>query len=242
MAPPSSPNAVSKLRLPLHHWHVAHGARMIDLDGWQIPASYDGEREPSATSLSFVDLSAFAKVSLRGSGVAAATGALLGDTPAAKSLGVTTLAGNILACRLTEEHLLLLGNGPRLELRMGDFDLRISAQDFDCQCPQRNIVVANATSAFAGFVLIGSSVERILSQVIAADLSAAALPKECCIQTNLMGVAAVLVRTQECTSPSVRVYVSWDLGEYVWENLMTTGRAWNVTPLGLESWNSRRKR
>src|SRR5262245_49804953 len=28
------------LRTPLHDWHVAHGARMVDFAGWSMPVQY----------------------------------------------------------------------------------------------------------------------------------------------------------------------------------------------------------
>src|SRR6266496_3524294 len=143
MASPTSPNTAAALRLPLHHWHVTHGARMIDLDGWQVPASYGGECEPSATNLSLVDLSAFAKVSLRGRVVSELARSLLDNTPAAKPLGVTTIAGNNLACRLADDHLLLLGAAPRLALRLADVELKISALSADCQAPREGLIIAN---------------------------------------------------------------------------------------------------
>src|SRR5262249_42163954 len=155
----------------LHHWHVAHGARMIDLDGWQVPASYDGEREPSATNLSLVDLSAFAKVSLRGRGVLELGRTSLGNTAAERPRGVTMLAGNVLACRLADDHLLLLGAAPRLELRLADIELNISALSADCQAPRQGVVIANATSTYAGFALVGGPIEEMLRQLTAIDVS-----------------------------------------------------------------------
>src|SRR5882672_4436600 len=125
MASPTSSTVAAPLRLPLHHWHVVHGARMIDLDGWQVPASYAVESAPSATNLLLVDLSAFAKVSLRGRGVSELARSSLDNTAAARPLGVTTIAGNNLACRLVDDHLLLLGAAPRLEIRLADLELNI---------------------------------------------------------------------------------------------------------------------
>src|SRR6266496_3346097 len=191
MASPTSPNTAAALRLPLHHWHVTHGARMIDLDGWQVPASYAGECAPSATNLSIVDLSAFAKVSLRGRGVSELVRSSLDNTPAARPLGVATIAGNNLACRLTDDYLLLLGAAPRLEIQFADLELNISALSADCQAPRDGLVIANATSTYAGFALIGGAIEEMLRQLTAIDVSEKALPLWTCAQTNLAGGAAL---------------------------------------------------
>jgi len=238
MAPPSSSDVVSKLRLPLHHWHVAHGARMIDLDGWQVPASYDGEREPSATTLSLADLSAFAKVSLRGKGVPELVRTSLANTPAAKPLGVTTMAGNVLACRLSDDHLLLLGAAPRLELRLADIDLNISALSAGCQAPRAGVVIANTTSTYAGFALIGGPIEEMLRQLTAIDVSEKAFPVGSCVQTSFAGVTAMLVRAPKSSVRYVRIYVASDLGEYVWQKMLDVGVRWNIAPLGLNRWQA----
>lgn len=224
-------------RLPLHHWHVAHGAAMTACDGWQVPATYPGVQR-NAAGLELADLSAFAKASLRGPGVPDLTRAWLGATAAAKPLGVATLPGNVHVCRLTEDHVLLLANSPRLDLRLGDFELRLSALEFECQIVNKSAVVANVTSAYAGFALIGTPIEEMLRQLTGLDVSAAAFPINTCAQTSFSGMSALLIRNQETEKPSMRIYVPSDLGEYVWERLMETGRHWTVAPLGLEEWRS----
>src|SRR6516165_3812712 len=103
-------------RTPLHHWHAAHGARFTDRDGWQVVASYtEARREADAarTSLGLADISASAKVSLRGVGVPSLVEALLPDGAARRPGGVAALPGEpALACRLTDDHLLFLASPP----------------------------------------------------------------------------------------------------------------------------------
>jgi sarcosine oxidase, subunit gamma len=211
---------------------------MIDLDGWQVPASYGDECAPSATSLSLVDLSAFAKVSLRGRGVSELARLSLENTPAAKPLGVTMIARKNLACRLADDHLLLLGAAPRLELRLADLELNISALTADCQAPRDGLVIVNAASTYAGFALIGGAIEEVLRQLTAIDVSTKAFPPGTCAQTNLAGVPTLLVRVQESSVPAIRIYVPSDLAEYEWEHLMVIGKRWNIAPVGLEAWSS----
>ena len=52
-------------------------------------------------------------------------------------------------------------------------------------------------------------------------------------ETSLAGAHALLVHPPAGSSPpSVRVYVAWDLAEYVWERLVETGRHRGLMPLG----------
>ena len=95
-------------RTPLHHWHHAHGARFIERDGWQVVAAYRGAEPEAAAAqagLGLADVSSFAKVSLRGPGVRAAVPSL-----APGSVGFP--GESVLACRLTDDHLLLLASAP----------------------------------------------------------------------------------------------------------------------------------
>src|SRR5689334_13971005 len=98
-------------RTPLDAWHAAHGAQFTDRAGWRVVARYtdpDAEAEAARAGLGVADVSAFAKLSLRGPGVP--TLALAGAAP---PRGVVRLpSGRGLACRLTEDHLLLLGDAP----------------------------------------------------------------------------------------------------------------------------------
>ena len=51
---------------------------------------------------------------------------------------------------------------------------------------------------------------------------------------RIVGVEALLLRTDELSLPSVRGYVAWDLAEYVWERLMEAGHPGGITPVGLD--------
>ncbi len=215
-------------RTPLHHWHVEHGARLADNDGWQVAAVYSAvEREIAAAraGLGLADLSAFAKVSVLGKGVAALTRALRGEAPELKPLDVAALTAPVsaLACRLTEEQLLLLANTTQAK----PLDDQLTA------LTQGHLAVsADVTSAYAGFALVGPHIDELLAQLSSLDV----LPAGSCAETNLAGVQALLARPPEQALPEVRVHVSWDLGEFVWERLLETGRGLGIVPLGLDAW------
>jgi heterotetrameric sarcosine oxidase gamma subunit len=222
--------ATRTARTPLQHWHTAQGARFAESDGWQLPQVYssvEAETAAARTGLALADLSAFAKISLQGRGVAALTRALIGDGPATRPLGVAALTadGPALACRLTEDHLLLLTemtNPTALAERLASLG------------QGQPIIQSDVTSAYAGFCLVGPHTEMALRHVTALDVAPAALPVSSCAETSLAGVHALLVRAPEVTVPSLRIYVAWDLGEYVWERLLDAGRRLGIIPLGQE--------
>jgi heterotetrameric sarcosine oxidase gamma subunit len=220
-------------RTPLHHWHAARASRFTDSPEWRLPLAYAGAANEVAAAragLGVADLSAFAKISLLGSGVPAVAQALAPDGAIARPRGVTVLEahGPTLACRLTSDHLLLLDaatDATALRERLA----RVPASS--------QVVQVDASSTYAGFLLAGPRVEALLSGLTALDLNTA-LPVGACAETAVAGVHGLLVRALEMAVPSVRLYVGWDLAEYVWERLLDEGRRHGLTPLGLEALNA----
>ena len=213
-------------RLALHQWHIKHGARMVESGGWQVPAAYtDVEREIAAarTGLALADISAFAKVSLVGAGVAELARELTHGDAALLPRRVAGLAGpgDVLACRIAEDHLLLLArttNPAVLDARLAEVGPAVVPND--------------AAMYQAGFCLVGPRLEEVLRQVTGLDVSSVIIPTGSCAQTGVAGVPALLVRPPECSVPSAFVHVSWDLAEYVWERLLEAGA--EAESLGLD--------
>jgi glycine cleavage system aminomethyltransferase T len=216
-------------RTPLHHWHAAHGARFVERDGWQVPAAYAGAEQEAAaagTGLALVDVSAFAKLSLLGAGVAEAARHFVGANHAARPCTAAPLQHGRpgLACRLTADHLLLLASATALA------PLTEAVAHLH---PEQAPMVLDVSSAYAEFWLLGL-VADVLPRLTSLDPAAVAAPGTCA-ETNLAGVHALLAPSPELAVPSLRVCVSWDLGEYVWESVLEAGRGTGVVPLGLDT-------
>jgi glycine cleavage system aminomethyltransferase T len=214
----------------LHHWHAAHAARFIDRDGWQVVASYSEpkqELEAARTDLGVADISAFAKVSLRGPEVTALAPSLIGESTPLSRRGVALIPAELtLACQLTEDHLLLLASRPMAT----ELDQRLSRLR-----EGRAVVQTDVTSAYAGFAVVGPRLEELLCRLTHLDIRPVSLPLNSCAETALAGVEALLVRSAGLPVPVLRIYVASDLGEYVWERMMQAGHGEQVTPIGLDA-------
>jgi glycine cleavage system aminomethyltransferase T len=90
-------------------------------------------------------------------------------------------------------------------------------------------------STYAGFELVGPRLEELLRRLTHLDVRPAALPTDSAVGTALAGVEALLEQPNGRSLPALRVYVTWDLGEYVWERLLEAGRDLPITPVGLEA-------
>ena len=218
-------------RTPVYHWHVAHGAHMVERNDWLIPASYSGVNREVAlahTGLGLVDLSACDKIALRGPGVAALAHALAGDSPASRPRGVAAFSAGsrVLACRLTEEHLLLLALSSNMPT-LGD---RLTTLSEDAR-----LVQSNVSSAYAMFCLLGTAAEDVLNHLTALDVRSSAFPAGSCAEINLAGVHALLARPAVLVT--VYIAVAWDVGEHVWESLLNASRGHEIRPVGLDAWH-----
>jgi len=209
-------------RTPLHHWHAAHDAVFAQRDGWQVVAQYaNQEHEMEARSnLALADISATAKLSLRGKGVLAAAQGLGGAAAAPR--GVSLLHGGILACRLTDEHLMLLASNSS-----------ISLVELQQCCGGPRLVWDDVTSAYAGFLVVGSRTDDLLRRLTPLDIRPGAFPANSCAETSVAGVEALLMRWAEPAISFLRIYVSWDLAEYVWTRIMEAGEELQIAPMGV---------
>jgi sarcosine oxidase subunit alpha len=217
-------------RTPLHHWHTAHGGHFLDRDGWQVVAAYDGaelEAKAARTGLGLADISAFAKISLRGPGVASLIPSLLPDGAALRPGSVAVLAADsALVCRLTEDQLLVLAATPAST---------VLAERLAGLREGRAVAQTDVTSTYAGFALIGPQLDESVRRLTHLDIRRSSLPVNSCAETLFAGVEALLVRPDGRSLPEMRIYVAWDLGEYVWERILQAGPDGRCTTLGLEA-------
>jgi heterotetrameric sarcosine oxidase gamma subunit len=146
---------------------------------------------------------------------------LVGDGSAEKPGGVSAISGDTpsLVCRLTKRTLLVLASTIRgVGSAVGSSP---NARDL--------------TMALVGLHLVGPRVESLLRRLTAFDVSPTSLPPGACAETKLAEVHALLVRPSRSPLPEFLIYIAADVGEYVWETLLETGRDLGIAPIGLES-------
>ena len=211
-------------RTPLHHWHAAHGAIFAERDGWQVVSAYSATETAAPAGLALVDVSAFARISLRGAGVPAVAQALVPDSAALKPGGVADVSGVGVACRLSDDHLLVLSAtskpaGP---------------------CEGRAVVQTDVTSAGASFWLIGSAWEDCLCRLTSLDLHAI-LPPNRCAEPRWPASRRCWREPASCASHQCGILVAADVGEYVWDRLREAGKDRQITAIGLQTLDALRR-
>ncbi len=203
-----APAIEAVMRSPVHHHHVALGARFIREAGWEVPAGYaplDAERAVMRTGLVIADITARGKADLRGS---------IDELRARVPLPVDAVFA-----RVTPTWGVVLA-GP------GAVQTWIGAAE---QAAGESTMVTDATSVYAGFALVGDRVDDLLSRLTPVDLSR--LKPGTAVGAPLVKIPSIVVRGDRATE----VYVGSEYGRYVWESLLRIGHPLQLQPVGWEA-------
>jgi glycine cleavage system aminomethyltransferase T len=208
VAAPMAPTAEAVMRSPVHHHHVARGARFMRESRWDLPAGYaaiDAERRIIRDGLAIADITARGKADLRGS---------IGDLGARVPLPVDSVFA-----RLSSSWALVL-------TPPGAIEAWIPAAE---EAAGKSTMVTNATSVYAGFVVLGRQVQALLNRLTALDLSR--IEPGMAVGTQVVKVPGLVVRGER----AVEVYVGSEYGRYAWESLLTIGHPLGLEPVGWDA-------
>ena len=179
-------------RSPMARLATTAGAVFVEEGGWEIPASFgddEAEREAIRSAVSLSDITARAKVDVRG--IVAAV------LPAA--------AGAVIA-RIAEDWALVLG-APGEETRL------LPALE---AAAGSTAMVTDATHLHAGFALAGPSVLNVFERVTAWDPTT--LRPGDAAGARIVEIPAVVLR-RDLPLALFEVYVPSEFGRYAWETL-----------------------
>ena len=238
--------------LPMHDWHVEHGALTQDFGGWQRPVAYvrSGEsREQAAcreahavrTAAGLFDGSSLGKIEVQGPDALefldrfyinnlrtvqpgrARYGLMLRET------GILFDDGTVVA--LAPEHLLITttsGNAGRVHQWLEEWH--------QCEWPELRVAITPVTEQWATVSLAGPQARAILSGLDTdIDLSAQAFPHLAMRQGTLMGLTSRIYRVSFTGELTYEINVPADSGPRLWEALLTVGTQHGVQPVGLDA-------
>ncbi|MBE3590429.1 MAG: glycine cleavage system aminomethyltransferase GcvT [Firmicutes bacterium] len=212
-------------RTPLHDWHVAHGARMVEFAGWEMPVQYTSvveEHNAVRTAVGLFDVSHMGEIRVRGRGALPLLQHLVTNdvsrlsparalyTPMCREDGGTL--DDLLIYHLGEDDYLAVVNAANTERDLAWFRAHAEgAGDVD---------VLDETDRWALFAVQGPRAEEVLQPLVEADLKRLRY-YHCIPGTSLAGVSgAIVARTGytgedgfECYLPAGAVHEAW---EAVW--------------------------
>jgi glycine cleavage system aminomethyltransferase T len=179
-------------RSPVAALTAAAGAVSVEEGGWEIPASFGddaAEREAIGSAVSLSDVTARAKVDVRG-----------------EVAGVLPAAAGALTARVAADWALVLG-APGEETRL------LPALE---AAAGSTAMVTDATHLHAGFALAGPKVLDLLERVTSWDPSA--LRPGDAAGAPIVEIPSVILR-RDLPLPLFEVYVPSEFGRYAWEAL-----------------------
>jgi len=213
-------------RSPAHRLQAALGARFAIEASWEIPASFgrEAEREAVRSGAAIADITARAKVDLRGD-VEKALSRLAGTPPAVRSVVTPDGTGSerMHVARLGFQWALLLAEPSLGEGPLAAAEAAVAGDES---------MVTDVTGGFAGFALGGPKAIELLSRLTAFDL--ADLAPGTCAATRVAEVSGILVHAR---SPGgiIELYVSSEYGRFAWETLQSVGEVVGGVPVGWEA-------
>ena len=212
-------------RSPLHHRHLAAGARMTD-EPWPQPAHYGNpEAEVAAcnTGCALIDFSAAAKWEVKGTGV---PGYLASELAATSAVPEALSARH---CKSEDgDDYWALTSSDRAVLVTG---LSVPTGILSVHT---DLALTDVTSVYAQLVLTGDPSRDVLSRLTSLNL--AQLGDGACAQATIARCHCTYVRLDIGRMPAYRLLVTRDTAEFVWEALLMAGRGVGLLPVGVQAW------
>jgi len=237
---------------PMHEWHVAHGADMMNAGAWQRPRAYlrPGEtltdayiREATAVraTVGIVDVSTLGKIDVQGPDAGTFLNRVyvngFAKLPVGKArYGLMLREDGFLfddgtTWRLDEHRYLMTTTTANAAPVLTHLEYLLGVI-----WPDLRVAVTSVTEQWAGVAVAGPEARMLLESVVEdLNLSNAAFPFMA-VGSGRIGQWPVLVaRLSFSGELAYEVYIGAHLGEALWLKLMIAGAAFDVTPYGTEA-------
>jgi sarcosine oxidase subunit alpha len=238
--------------LPLHDWHLAHGALLQDFGGWQRPVAYlrAGESREEATrreaqtvrrAAGLFDGSSLGKIELEGpdalkfldrfyiNNLATLSPGRVRYGLMLRESGVLFDDGTLVA--LAPDRVLITttsGNAGRVYAWLEEWH--------QCEWPELRVAITPVTEQWATLSLAGPDARSILSKLESdIDLSGNAFPHLTLREGTLLGVPARIYRVSFTGELTYEINVPADSGPSIWEALLHAGEPYGLQPFGVDA-------
>lgn len=230
---------------PMHHRHVALGARLMNLGEWKRPELYSTVEEECRAvreRVGLIDVSTLGKLQVVGRDAAALlekvyTNRFHDFRPGRVRYGVVCDdAGIILddgtfARRSEEEWFITTTSGGVEAMEQWLRWWAVPAPGGAAPC----VHVTNVTAGLAAVNLAGPRSRELLSRLTDLDLSPAAFPYLAAREGTVAGVPALLLRIGFVGELGYEIHYPAEFGAHVWDALLAAGEEFGIRPFGVEA-------
>ena len=239
-------------RTPMHDWHIAHGAVMMEAGLWLRPQYYPrpGEDILDATlretlavrnGVGLCDVSTLGKIDVQGPDALEFLNRVYAN-------GLSTLAvGKARYGLMLREDGMVFDDGTVSRLGADEYLITTTTANaaavmqhleyyLQVEWPALRVVVTSVTEQWAAMALSGPRSREVLAQAMTGgDVSDSALPHMGVGFATICDVPVRLFRISFSGERAYEVQAPAPFGLAVWEALMAAGDAYGVTPYGLEA-------
>ncbi|GAC1431417.1 MAG: hypothetical protein NVSMB65_04950 [Chloroflexota bacterium] len=226
-----TPGVRSPLALTaLYDEHVRRGARMAEYEGWLLPRRYgsgEGARDALMRSAGLRDIGAATVLDIAGGDVDVLLAAAFPESvaPQAGTSLTTAETGGARVARLTDEHALVVAAPATAPLLLPL--LHAAAQG-------KRASVTDLTGGLCGLRLLGPAAPAVLQRVSSLDLAPDCFGDGAVAQSAIAGVHAVILRRDSGGLSGYDLYVTRDVGLYLWGAVLEAGAPLGLTPVGTD--------
>jgi sarcosine oxidase subunit alpha len=226
---------------PMHHRHVEHGARLMDMGVWKRPlvyASVDEECRAVHEAVGLIDVSTLGRLDLKGRDAGAFLDWLhpnrFSDLPPGRvryrvmcdDAGIILDDGVV--ARLGGDHYLLTTT-------TGGVDQVEQWFEWWLADGSRCAHVTNVTGGLGAVNVAGPRSRELLAPLTDLDLSPQAFPYLAAREGRVAGVPGVILRIGFVGELGYEIHFPADYGEYVWDTLLGAGASLGIRPFGVEA-------
>ncbi|GLR54455.1 sarcosine oxidase subunit alpha family protein [Shinella yambaruensis] len=239
-------------RTPMHDWHVANGADMLEVGLWMRPwyfrsfgadvdEAYVAEMRHVRSAAGLMDISTLGKIAVEGPDAAtfldrvyangfaslkvgrARYGVMLRDDGIVLDDGTTT--------RIAENSYFMTTSTAKAADVMSWLEFLL-----DVAWPELRVSVTSVTDEWAGMSVAGPKSRAVLAAAFPAiDVSNEALPHMGLVEGTFRGSRLRIVRLSYSGERAYEIYVGASQGLAAWEHLLAMGKDSDLRPYGVEA-------
>jgi aminomethyltransferase len=232
-----TPPPAALKKTPLNARHRAHGARMVEFGGWDMPVEYTGiidEHMAVRTQAGLFDVSHMGQIEIAGPDALSAVQWISSNDASRLAIGqiqysaLTTPEGtfvdDILVYRMGDQHFMLVVNAGNIMKDHEWIRARVAERAGD-------VSVVNASSRYALIAVQGPKAEAILQRLTAIELPE--IKYYWFANGEVAGVRVTVSRTGYTGEDGFEVFVPPAQAEHVWNALLDAGVTDGIKPCGL---------
>ncbi|MSS71847.1 MAG: FAD-dependent oxidoreductase [Candidatus Latescibacteria bacterium] len=228
-------------RTPMHHRHVALGARVIDLGGWDRPEVYTTpgqEYTAVRQKVGVIDVSTLGKLDVRGRDAGALLDRIYLNTMS------SLRQGRVRYGAVCGDDGIILDDGTVARLGRERFFITTTTGNIEfmeqwltwwAAAWKMSVSVTNVTSAYAAVNVAGPRARDLLAKLTDLDLSTAAIPYMASARGRVAEVPALLLRIGFVGELGYEIHYPAEYGEHLWDAVMEAGRPFGIAPFAVET-------